>query len=69
MVTRRDQFRATVLDAELRAIRERHEAELAAERARIAAALQRDMDKLIVAQREARIAAQRAVAHAREEVR
>lgn len=69
MMTRRDEFVATVLDGQLRAIRARHEAQLAAERARIHAALQRDLDAIIVAQREARIAAHEAVAQARESVR
>jgi hypothetical protein len=67
-MTRRDQFRSTVLDADLLAIRARHEARLSDERARIAAERQRQIDAAIVAAREARIATWRAVAQARESV-
>jgi hypothetical protein len=59
---------ATLLDAELVAIRARHAAQLAAEHQRIAGVRQRAEDARIVAAREARIAAQRAVAQAREAV-
>jgi hypothetical protein len=59
---------ATILDGELLAIRARHAAQLAAEHRRIAGVRQRAKDAIIVAQREARIAAQRAVAQAREAV-
>jgi hypothetical protein len=69
MTTRRDEFIATVLDADLLAVRARHEARLGGERARIAAERQRVRDAAIVAQREARISAWRAVAQAREAVR
>ena len=69
MTTRRDQFRSTILDAELLSLRARHEARLRAERDRIAGERQRVRDALIVAQREARVGAWRAVAQAREAVR
>ncbi len=69
MVTRRDEFVATVLDGQLRAIRARYEARLGGERARIAAGRQRSQGAVIVAQREARVAVSRAVAQAREAVR
>jgi hypothetical protein len=59
---------ATILDAELLAIRARHAAQLAAEHRRIAVVRQRAEDARIVAQREARISAQRAVTQAREAV-
>ncbi len=68
MTTRRDEFVTTILDADLLAIRARHEARLGGERARIAAARQRQRDEAIVAQREARVAVSRAVAQAREAV-
>jgi hypothetical protein len=69
MTTRRDEFIATILDADLRARRERHEARLGGERARMAQERARVRDAAIVAQREARIATWRAVAQAREAVR
>ena len=69
MMSRSSEFQATILDADLRARRERHEARLRSERHRIAGERQRVIDAAIVAQREARIAAQRAVAQAREAVR
>jgi hypothetical protein len=53
MTTRRDEFVSTILDADLLAIRARHEARLGGELARIAAAL---------------VAVSRAVAQAREAV-
>jgi hypothetical protein len=69
MTTRREQFRTTILDAELLVLRARHEARLRAERDRIAGERQRVRDAAIVAQREARVATWRAVAQAREAVR
>lgn len=68
MTTRRDEFISTILDADLRARRERHEARLRDEHGRIAAERERVRDAAIVAQREARISAWRAVAQAREAV-
>ena len=58
----------TIFDAELLAIRARHAAQLAAEHQRMAVVRQRAEDARIVAAREARIAAQRAVTQAREAV-
>jgi hypothetical protein len=68
MTTRRDEFIATVLDADLQARRERHEARLRGEHGRMAQERARVLDAAIVAQREARISAWRAVAQAREAV-
>lgn len=68
MTTRRDEFIETVLDADLRARRERHEARLWAERDRIAGERQRVRDAAIVQQREARVQVSRATAQAREAV-
>lgn len=67
-MTRRDEFVTTILDADLLAIRARYEARLGGERARIVEARQRVSDAAIVARREARVAAWRAVAQAREAV-
>ena len=67
-MTRRDEFK-TVLDADLLALRERHAWRLRAERERIARERQRAQDAAIVAEREARVAASRVVARAREAVR
>jgi hypothetical protein len=50
---------ATILDAELLAVRARQSARLAAEHARIDAERQRIADARIVAAREARVAARR----------
>jgi hypothetical protein len=68
MTSRSEQFRSTILDAELLALRARHEARLLAERDRIASERQRVRDAAIVQQREARVIAWRAVAQARESV-
>jgi hypothetical protein len=67
-MTRAEHFRATVVDADLSARRARFEALLAKERRRIAEAQQARADAEIVAAREARIVAQRAIAGARETV-
>ena len=68
MTTRRDEFK-TVLDADLLARREEHKARLLKELARIRHERQRAQDAAIVADREARVAASRVVARAREAVR
>ncbi len=68
MTTRRDEFIATVLDADLLERRERFKEKLAKEHTRLAAERQRARDAAIVASREARVAVSRAVAQAREAV-